>query len=256
MTAAKPGASLYIDGFNLYRRCLEKHPESKWLNLEKLAEHIMPGHEIVEIHYFTALIKPGASVDVHAPVRQQVYLRALATLPKVTVHLGTFRMDRRWMPKIPLAIDPATGQHETALVRKIEEKGSDVNLATRMLADAFLGKADCYVMLTNDSDQAGPLRMMKQELSFSTGIIFPMESARSSKELVKTAPDFIGYVTAEGLEASQFPDTLVDSKGRRFHRPEDWKLAEPTPDTTGDIVAEAEAILDDTTTELNSEGLN
>ena len=37
--------NVYIDGFNLYRRRLEG-TEYKWLDLEKLAEQLLPGREI------------------------------------------------------------------------------------------------------------------------------------------------------------------------------------------------------------------
>jgi len=143
----------------------------------------------------------------------------------VTVNFGKFRNDRRAMPAHPLEIDPSTGKPRMVLVRKLEEKGSDVNLAVRMLADAFRDRADIYVALTNDSDQVGPLLTLKEELGRQTGIIFPMPSHRSSKELLQTAPDFVGHITRESLETSQYPDRLRDEIGV-FHRPEKWRKSE------------------------------
>lgn len=139
----------------------------------------------------------------------------------VEIHMGTFRMDPRVMVKHPLEIDPESGQYVRTKVRKIEEKGSDVNLAVRMVADAFAGRADYYVMLTNDSDQVGPLRVMKTEAAVRTGIVLPMESARGSKALLATEPDFVRHVTREVLEASQFPDVFGDAHGK-IHRPPAW----------------------------------
>ncbi len=217
----RPSANIYVDGFNLYRRCLQRHPTLKWLDLTALASSIMPEHRINKVHYFTAHLRLGLIADPGTPVRQQMYLRALATDPRVTIHLGKFRNDKRPMPVHPQKIDPETGKFVTVNVRKLEEKGSDVNLATRLLADAFQKDADIYVVLTNDSDQVGPLTTMKTELSVQAGIIFPMPSHRSSKDLVKTRPDFIGHVTQEALEASQFPHTLRDAVGK-FHRPPKW----------------------------------
>lgn len=92
------------------------------------------------------------------------------------------------MAKHPVEIGLVSGQYVTAEVRKIEEKCSDVNLAVRLVADAFEGRADSYVMLSNDSDQVGPLRIMKDEVGVSTGIVLPMESARGSKALTATGP--------------------------------------------------------------------
>jgi hypothetical protein len=126
------------------------------------------------------------------------------------------------MPIHPVRVDPATGKWATTPVKKLEEKGSDVNLASRMVADSLLGRADVVAILSNDSDLAGPLRMLKEELGRATGIIFPMESSRGSKELVKTNPDLITHVHGDAIRACQFPDGLVDATGR-FHRPPAWR---------------------------------
>lgn len=193
---ARPTAILYVDGFNLYRRCLEKYPELKWLDLLALARNLMPYADVVAVHYFTARIRPGTSLDQQKPQRQQTYLRALATCaPRVQVHLGTFRVDPREMVAHPLTPDPATGEPRRVRVKKIEEKGSDVNLAGQMISDAHLRRADFFVMLTNDSDQAGTLRIVAEDTEGVAGLVLPMESARASKELMLARPGFVGFVT-------------------------------------------------------------
>ncbi|MCJ1675663.1 NYN domain-containing protein [Rathayibacter sp. VKM Ac-2929] len=217
----KPTARIYVDGFNLYRRALDEKPHLKWLDLRAAAQAIMPDHEVTFVRYFTANVRPGMSVDVQAPVRQQTYLRALETDPLVSIHHGSFRNDNRWMDAVPLTVDPVSGRFVRVKVRKVEEKGSDVHLAARMIADAHQSLADIYVLLSNDSDQVPPLEILR-ELGYDFGIIFPMPSARSSKELVKTNPAFIGHVTDAVLAASQFPAQLADSRGRVFHRPAAW----------------------------------
>lgn len=217
----KPTARIYVDGFNLYRRLLSGNPDLKWLDLPALADRLMPDHDIKLVRYFTALLKPGMAMDPQTPVRQQMYLRALRTDPRIDIHYGTFRNDKRTMPVHPVTIDPTTERYVVANVRKLEEKGSDVNLASRMVADAHAGVADIYVMLSNDSDLAGPLAMLRHELGFSTGIIFPMPTSRNSKELVKTRPDFIANITRNDLESCQYPGRLTDATGT-FHRPPAW----------------------------------
>lgn len=218
----RPTAIVYVDGFNLYRRCLDTAPGLKWLDLFALAQELMPDHTIVKVRYFTALLRQGLLADVRAPVRQQMYLRALATrAPEIEVHLGKFRRDNRLMPTVPLTVSAQTGDYEKVLVRKLEEKGSDVNLASRMVADACHHRAEYFVLLSNDSDQAGTLRLLKNELGVMTGIIFPVPSVRGAKELVQTDPDFLTSITGEALLASQFPTHLVDSVGT-FHKPNSW----------------------------------
>lgn len=192
----------------------------------------MPGYAVEHVHYFTAHLRPGILADAHAPVRQQMYLRALAAHPRVSVHLGRFRNDRRHMPVHPQQLDALTGEWVTAHVRKLEEKGTDVNLAARMAADAFTGRADIVVALSNDSDFAGLIRLLQHEFHLSTGIIFPMPSSRSSKELVKTKPDFIAHIDEAALLQSQFSEELVDGAGT-FHRPRAWQQNSEGPGDAG-----------------------
>ena len=49
-----------------------------------------------------------------------------------------------------------------------EEKGSDVNLATLLLIDAFSGAMDAAVVVSNDSDLALPVREVRSRLPVGT----------------------------------------------------------------------------------------
>ena len=79
---------VYIDVFNLYYRALRNTPY-RWLDLSKLARLLLPKNQIHRIHYYTARItaRPG---DPDQPTRQQFYLRALATIPNVSITYGQF----------------------------------------------------------------------------------------------------------------------------------------------------------------------
>lgn len=212
----RPVANFYVDGYNLYRRRLEHNPHLKWLNLCSMAENLLPGFDIGTVHYFTATLKPRTLDDQRSATRQQVYLRALQTLgPTLQVHYGQFRSDRRWMTKAPLEVDPATGKAKRAQVFKMEEKGSDVNLAVQALVDAHFEVADLYVLLTNDSDQVGTINRLRQELQVRVGLVLPIAEnpKRGSKELQQTTPDYVGLLPDVLLASSQFPDQILDAHG-------------------------------------------
>ena len=81
-----PITNVYIDGFNLFYGALRKTPY-RWLDLEQLCGYLLPNNQIGAIKYFTAKVSARPD-DLDQPVRQQLYLRALGTLPKVSVHLG------------------------------------------------------------------------------------------------------------------------------------------------------------------------
>ncbi|MFI8634211.1 NYN domain-containing protein [Microbacterium sp. NPDC077663] len=219
--SGRPTAIVYVDGFNLYRRCLERYPASKWLDLPVLMDRLLPKHDVIHVHYFTALIRAGAGDDPQGPIRQQTYIRALETTGRVTTHYGTYRIDKRLMPKHPAEMGD-DGSLIRVAVRKTEEKGSDVNLAVRMLLDAHRNAADLYCMLTNDSDQVTTIRTLQEEVGVDVGWISPMPTLRQSKDLKKTQPSHVACISAEDLMASQLPDEVQNGQ-QTLRRPARWR---------------------------------
>jgi hypothetical protein len=80
--------SVYIDGFNLYYGAVKDTPY-KWLDVHRMCSMMLPNHQIVKIKYFTAHVS-ARNDDPDKPTRQQIYLRALRTLPNLEVILGRF----------------------------------------------------------------------------------------------------------------------------------------------------------------------
>lgn len=224
--------NVYIDGFNLFYGLLKKSP-NKWLNLEALFDALLPQNEVACIRYFTARVE-ARDHDMDLPVRQETYLRALATLPRVKVEFGNFMASAVKAPLV--SIDPITGraqrgldgrpvlqrtpegQLEMACVYKSEEKGSDVNLAAHLLRDAFLGACECAVVVSNDSDLLTPIRMAKVDCGLTIGLIPPRP--KGSVELKRLA-DFQKTVRVHNLEGAQFEQELTDTVGT-FRRPAGW----------------------------------
>jgi uncharacterized LabA/DUF88 family protein len=196
--------NIYVDGFNLYYGCLKGTPY-KWLDLGALCRTLLPPNEIQRIRYFTA--KVSAQADPHQPVRQHTYLRALQTVPGLTVHLGHFLTSTT---RMPLA-NPVPDGARTVEVIKTEEKGSDVNLATYLLADAFRADADTFVVVSNDSDLMEPIRLVSQELGYRVGIVNPHQIV--SRALQRAGPSFTKQIRRNVLAASQFPAQLHDAHG-------------------------------------------
>ncbi len=102
-------------------------------------------------------------------------------------------------------------------VIKTEEKGSDVNLAVHLLNDAWLDKFDGAVIVSNDSDLTEAVKLVKNQLNKSIGLVFPGEG-HPSKELIKFA-DFIKKIRRGILKNSQLPNPIPNSNIRK---PEDW----------------------------------
>jgi hypothetical protein len=76
--------------------------------------------------------------------------------------------------------NPAPGAPKTADVIKTEEKGSDVNLATYLLADAYEDDGEASAVISNDADLAEPIRLVCHRLSRTVGVINPHRPYRRS----------------------------------------------------------------------------
>jgi len=81
-------------------------------------------------------------------------------------------------------------------VDKTEEKGSDVNLASHLLRDAYNRNFEVAVLITNDSDLAEPVKIVRQELGLPVGVLNPHQYHskvlqplfRSRKALASSTP--------------------------------------------------------------------
>ena len=208
-----PNTYVYVDGFNLYYGAVKDTPY-KWLNIRRLCDLLIPAHSIARIKYFTARVSARKD-DPDKPTRQQIYLRALRTLPDLEIVYGSF-LSHDVM--LPLA-EPSPGGPRFARVTRTEEKGSDVNIAAHLVYDAYQHDFAAAVLVTNDSDLLEPIRIVRHELRLDVGILNPHRHT-PSRVLTKHA-SFIKQIREGSLKSSQFPQTLQDAHGE-FHKPGGW----------------------------------
>jgi uncharacterized LabA/DUF88 family protein len=203
--------NVYIDGFNLYYGSL-KRSAYKWLNIQSTFEALLAKRNRIDtIKYFTARVRPTPN-DPEIQQHQDAYLRAISNYcPKVKIIYGHYSRH-----KVPM--ETVTPPPPTVMVWKNEEKGSDVNLAVHILDDAWRNDFDCAVVVSNDSDLAEALRMVKA-LNKRVGLVTPGAPKRStSRELAKYA-DFIKSLRAHSLSSHQLPDPVP---GTSIYKPADW----------------------------------
>ncbi len=200
---------VYIDGFNLYYGALRKTP-FRWLNVGRMCQWLLPNDDIEAIKYFTALVNPRPN-DPDQRARQQLFLRALKTIPNLSIIYGYFLTHEVNMAK-------ADGSGFARVV-KTEEKGSDVNIATHMLMDAFRDAYDLAVVVSNDSDLLLPIRFVTEQLGKPVGLLNPQRHPTSAA--LAPYAHFIKHIRAGVLAKSQFPKTLSDRNGE-FSCPDSW----------------------------------
>lgn len=222
----------YIDAFNLYFGAL-KPCRCKWLDLETWLDRQFPRNTITRIKYFTARVKPFEGDD--GPCRRQdAYLSALASLPRVEVIEGHYLVKET---TALLAVAPPNGPRQVKII-KSEEKQSDVNIASHMLLDACRNRFDAAIVVSGDGDLSTPIRMVISEFSKPVVVLNPQR--RSSYHLEQVATAYRGthfrWDRRKGkeiktrndgirpglLKAAQLPASITLADGSVISKPGNW----------------------------------
>ena len=214
---------VYVDGLNLYYGCLRKSPY-KWLDLSALFSKILGSdYQITEIKYFTSLVR-SISYDIRDPQKQENYIKALRKHqptgnPIINVEYGKFQ-------KTIIRIAKANPPYGTVEAVKIEEKFTDVNIAAGMLDDAWRNKFECGVLVSNDSDMAGAMRLARETPSLvRLGLITPERTysfraeKRYTPDQLRKQADFQKTIRESDLRSCQLPDPIPDTN---IKKPKEW----------------------------------
>jgi|HubBroStandDraft_4_1064222.scaffolds.fasta_scaffold02012_10 hypothetical protein len=206
----KPRVIVYIDGLNLYYGVLQQAPSVKWLDLERLCKLLRPNDDLQMIKYFSAPVAGSAD--------QSVYLRALATLPKVQVILGKFK--RKNVKCGVVGCSYLSSKWFTVP----EEKRTDVNIAVSMVDDAYQNACDHLVLMSGDSDLVPGLATVRRRFAGKTITVYvpsrnPIRAAavelRAAAHRARELPILL-------LAKAQFPNSIPDGAGAILNRPTSW----------------------------------
>ncbi len=226
--------SVYVDGFNLFYGSL-KHSKYKWLDLNHLSKLYFPNNNITAIKYFSAITK-SRYYDLNKPQRQQMYFRALRTLENIQIILGSFLENevKVYVPDKDKISNPqiagvCLGLTHTKLpldggnhfkILKTEEKGSDVNIGTHLIMDAYENNFDIAIVISNDSDLAEPMRIVNQMPNKQVRLLNPYP--KTNLKLQNAVNGDIKTIRQGPLKDSQFSKNLTDTNGN-FHIPKEWQ---------------------------------
>jgi hypothetical protein len=211
-----PTINVYIDGLSLYYGALKNTPY-RWPDVGRLSRALVPKRcSIREIKYFTARVLPLPH-DPGARTRQDFYLRAVATVPDCSIFYGYFLSS---VVPMPIATPQPDGPTIVQVI-KTEEKGSDVNLACHLVADAFERRCEAAFVISNDSDLLEPIRIARQKLGLVVGLATPFRPPGRPANVLINEVDSRRPIRAGTLAKSQFPPVLTDAVGT-FSKPPTW----------------------------------
>ncbi len=241
---------VYVDGYNLYygarMHCGRGTAGWRWLDVRRLVEPLIgwPDASICRVVYCTARVdaveSPSASLD------QTIYLEALRASgsvdilaegryvswakeePLVDVDSGKYRPrlyrddGETWDSRLPLRRREGRGGASClimATVRKREEKGSDVNVASHLLFDVLTGAVDAAVVISNDSDLELPLKMARGRVP--VGTVNPSTNPTAGALKGDAGSGVGGHWWRRLREADYRGSQLVEPVGR-LRKPDGW----------------------------------
>ena len=209
---SKLRTNVYVDGFNFYYGQVKDSPY-KWLNPVELFKTVLgEENELIKIKYFTAKVQP-TDRDPQINTRQDTYFRALkAYCPEVKTYFGHFLRHKVYAENA----NPPPNKIE---IIKTEEKGSDVNLALHLLNDAWSNQYDCAVIVSNDSDLASALQLVKEEHNKVIGLITPGAPKRSPSWQLRKYASFSKVIRPWAMQKSLLPNPIPNTE---ITKPKSW----------------------------------
>lgn len=210
---------VYIDGFNFYRSAFKEGPfdEFKWLDLSAYCRAILKTSQIDVVKFFTARVTQAWSFARWE--RQDRYLRAIKSLGDVQPVFGRHVV----YPRFYRVTDPLDHCRPEVEIDKTEEKESDVNLASHMLADAFNDAYDTAVLISDDSDFKEAVRIVREDLHKRVVVI----RVRTNKASVfKNLVDAVYEGNRKKIfRDCQLPNPVTLTNGDLIHKPAEWGKA-------------------------------
>jgi 6-hydroxy-3-succinoylpyridine 3-monooxygenase len=233
---------VYVDGYNLYYGCL-KGSAYRWLDLHKLfRDCILPSAQLQgleakllsspAIQFFTAPILARAAKSAQSVGTQLTYHSALQhhDVGAVNVVLGYFSMTPVRAKRIDLS------NKKVSLVSlpdvdvwKLEEKKTDVHLALQAYHDAITHEVDHVVIVSNDTDIAPALEMIRRHTKAYIGLVVPSLGNQThaptrwvNQELRDLAHWTRSHILPSELAESQLPYVVLAANGKAFSKPDSW----------------------------------
>lgn len=205
-----------VDGFNLYHSLRDAQRDlsgggTRWLDLRAFCAsflpHLGPTHRLGSVHYFSAIATHLEARKPELTVRHRRYLECLRATG-VVVELGHFKEKR--------VRCPGCGE----MIRRHEEKETDVALGIRLVELLWLGRCDAVFLVTGDSDLTPALRTAR--LNFPTLPLYcGLPYGRSSFDL-RNAVDVCFKIRKERYAACQLPSPFRLADGRCVEKPAHW----------------------------------
>ncbi|MDE0497872.1 MAG: NYN domain-containing protein [Acidimicrobiaceae bacterium] len=196
----------YVDGFNLYYglRDARLH-SSRRLDLHGVCTSLLKSSQRLElVRYFTTRVRG----DPAAVRRQSVYIDALLARGGLEIDFGHFLSSNTQCRSCG------------AVTRKREEKKTDVNIAVRLLEDAYSDRFDVAMVISGDSDLVPPVESVRNRFP-DKRVLVAGPPERWSAQLSQAANAAL-RISPLTIRSNRLPDPVVTPSGTQLWAPRGW----------------------------------
>lgn len=231
----KKRVNVYIDWFNVYH-VLKKHiskssepweAEVKWCNLRSLSEsYLKEDEELWEVYFFTA-----DSWIKDTKKRWINYQKALNEYNVTIIKWQYSNITKTFIDKMKvlqflLWIDIWNENKDKYIPKRLkyktyEEKRTDVNIAIKILEDAFLKKYDKAIIMSGDSDIIPSIESVKK--NFPKILFTNLWIVGTKWQMIKNKCDNHEIVWYKKMKEHMFNYEIETSKSEKICIPEEWK---------------------------------
>ena len=212
--------NVYIDAGNLYYGLLRNNKSAKWLDPLAFARALIRSdHVLGTVKFYTARVRTYP-YDAESAERQRIYLRALSQISGLEIIEGYYYRNKVWMPAVSSACRNCkeTTDGKVRIV-KLEEKRTDVNIATDMLYDVFTSDVDAVAIISGDSDFIAPLDIIRHKFGKQVLVFDPHERFSD----ICYHASYYTHIPRSLPAMCQLPDIIsIGTHGRTIHRPAMW----------------------------------
>ena len=196
----------YIDGFNLYYGLRDARlRSSRWLDLRGVCASLLKPHQRLQlVRYFTARVRD----DPAASKRQAVFIDALLARGGIEIDFGHFLSSSKTCR--------ACGD----VRKKNEEKKTDVNIAVRLLDDAYDDRFDTAMVISGDSDLVPPIESVRRRFP-SKRLIVAAPPERWSGQFGQAA-NAAFRISRLTIRSNRLPDPVLTPDGVELRAPRGW----------------------------------
>ena len=198
---------VYVDGYNFYYGLKEvKWKKYYWLDLVSFFESFMQnGQELVGVKYFSA---PTNNQEKRK--RQSDFFSANKLNDRFELILGNYLNKNVYCRNCHTDFEVP------------EEKKTDVNIATQMIADCIYHDCDISIIVSGDSDLTPPIHFIKQHNpDHKVFVYFP---PRRQGLHLKNICDSSLYLEhwKKRFRENLLPETITTKSGYQLKKPSEW----------------------------------